>query len=68
MYWKKWLLPALCAVMCLINAGQLGAKLFQPDHGSLLGLGLMTLFWLGLAVLSARGFFGRKKRENKTED
>lgn len=68
MRWKKWLFPMVCAVMCLINIGQLGSKLSQPDHGSLLGLGLMTLFWLGLAVLSARGFSAPKKPEDEAED
>lgn len=68
MRWKKWLLPLVCAVMCLINIIQLGSKLSQPDHGSVLGLGLMTLFWLGLAVLSARGISATKKPENVTEN
>ncbi|MGE4276004.1 MAG: hypothetical protein AB7E30_02365 [Lawsonibacter sp.] len=68
MSWKRWLLPLTCAVMCLMNVGQLVIKLSQPDHGSLLGQGLMTLFWLGLVVLSVRGFLSHKKREDKTED
>ncbi|MEA4934266.1 MAG: hypothetical protein VB071_11925 [Lawsonibacter sp.] len=70
MSWKKWLLPLVCAVMCLINIGQLGIKLSQPEHGSLLGHGLMTLFWLGLTVLSVRGFSAQKKQEDedKAED
>lgn len=68
MRWKKWLLDLTCAVMCLINIGQLAMKLSQPDHGSLLGLGLTTLFWLGLAVLSARGFSATKKPEDEAED
>lgn len=62
MSWKKWLLPLLCALMVLINAGQLALKLSQPDHGSLLGQGLMALFWLALGVLSLRGAFGEKKK------
>ena len=62
MTWKKWLLPLLCALMVLINAGQLALKLSQPDHGSLLGQGLMALFWLALGVLSLRGAFGEKKK------
>ena len=62
MSWKKWLLPLLCALMVLINAGQLMLKLSQPDHGSLLGQGLMALFWLALGVLSLRGAFGEKKK------
>ena len=66
MSWKKWLLPLLCALMVLINGGQLLAKLAQPDHGSLLGQGLMALFWLGLGVLSLRGALaGEKDGENK---
>ena len=66
MTWKKWLLPLLCALMVLINGGQLLVKLTQPDHGSLLGQGLMALFWLALGVLSLRGALaGKKDEENK---
>ncbi|MCF2660939.1 hypothetical protein [Pseudoflavonifractor phocaeensis] len=68
MTWKKWLLPLLCALMVLINGGQLAVKLAQPDHGSLLGQGLMALFWLALGVLSLRGALaGKKDEENKKE-
>lgn len=68
MGWKKWLFPLTCAVMCLINIGQLAIKLSQPEHGSLLGLGLMTLFWMGLAVLSARGFSATRKPKDEAKD
>ena len=68
MTWKKWLLPLLCALMVLINGGQLMVKLSQPDHGSLLGQGLMALFWLALGVLSLRGALsGKKGREDKED-
>ena len=68
MTWKKWLLPLLCALMVLINGGQLLVKLTQPDHGSLLGQGLMALFWLALGVLSFRGASSRKKDGEDTEN
>lgn len=68
MTWKKWLLPLLCALMVLINGGQLAVKLAQPDHGSLLGQGLMALFWLALGVLSLRGLSSRKKDGEDNED
>ena len=68
MTWKKWLLPLLCALMVLINGGQLMVKLSQPDHGSLLGQGLMALFWLALGVLSLRGALSGKKNGEDKED
>ena len=68
MTWKKWLLPLLCALMVLINGGQLMVKLSQPDHGSLMGQGLMALFWLALGVLSLRGALAGKKNGEDKED
>ena len=63
MRWKRWLLPLVSLVMFLINGGQLLVKLTQPEHGPLIGQGLMSLFWLALAILSFRGFSASKKKD-----
>ena len=66
--WKKWLFPLLYGVLALIDLGQLAVRLSQPDGNSLLGHGLMTLFWLALAVLIFRGSSGQKRRHEDEDE
>ena len=67
MTWRQWLLPLVSLMMFLINGGQLLAKLAQPDRGSLVGQGLMALFWLALAIISFRGFSAKKKTKEEED-
>ena len=64
MLWRKFLLPLLCVVMCFLNLRQFSADM---DPKMLFSQGLVTLFWLALAVLCFRGLSG-KKDEKKDED